>query len=111
MSNKYLGKISNIRFGRNLGYQDVMFGLDISFSFEGSGVSDFIGTWQDRSESAKWTVEDQERWFGKAAAKLNELFAATGKNKVEDLVGTPVEVTLDSPYGKIIGWRVLTEVL
>ena len=108
---KYLGKISSIRFGRNLGYQNVMFGLDVQFSFEGSAVADFIGFWQDRSESAKWTVEQQEQNFGIAAGKLNELFAATGKDKVEDLVGTPVEVTLDSPYGKLVEWRVLTEVL
>ena len=114
MSNtKFLGKISSIKFGRDLGYQDVMFGLDLTFSLEGgsSGVGTFIGMWQDRSESAKWTEEDQIREFGRAAAKLNELFAATGKKKVEDLVGTPVEVILDSPYGKLESWRVLTEVL
>ena len=112
MSNtKFLGKISSIKFGRDLGYQDVMFGLSVCFEFDGSGVCDFIGMWQDRSESAKWTEEDQIREFGRAAAKLNELFAATGKKKVEDLVGTPVEVILDSPYGKLESWRVLTEVL
>lgn len=112
MIEKYLGKIDSVQFGRG-GYQDAMFGIQLSFSFDGSGISDFKGTWDpatmECSEYAKWSELDRDEHLAKMCRFVSQLLADAKVDDVTKLKGKPVEVTLESNTLK--SWRILTEVL
>lgn len=109
MIHKKLGKIAAASFGMG-GYQDCMIGLSLSFSMDGTAVGTFVGGWGiKRSESTEWTEDDRLREIGKAGMKLGEILQTIRKQDVSDLVGIPVEVTLDG--NRMTDWRLLTEVL
>lgn len=104
-----LGRIQKIAFGFG-GYQDAMIGLSITLGGQSWGVGDFKGAWGiDRSEYAKWTEEDRLRELGQACMFLRDLLRKAGKQTVDQLAGTPVEVTFEGNTLK--SWRVLDEVL
>ena len=106
---KKLGRIRCARFGMG-GYQDAMFGLTLDFDLKGCGVGTFYGYWAtERSEYCKWTEDERLLALGKVCMKLAELLQQCGGNSVGDLVGKPVEVTLDG--NRLASWRLLTEVL
>lgn len=107
---KVLGCISLARFGLG-GYQDAQIGLSLQFDMKGTGVGTFIGGWAYTKppSHAQWTKEDQRRTWADAVEKLNETLHAAKKQDVSQLVGVPVEVTLDGNVLK--SWRVLTEVI
>jgi len=75
------------------GYRDTMLGIGFTLSGPGWGVQDF------------WAL---------AAAPLGErlesLMDACGVKELGDLVGKPVEISLDAD-GRLTSWRILTEVL
>lgn len=43
--------------------------------------------------------------------KLIDILRTVKVKSVNKLIGKPVVVTLDNPNGKVIDWRILTEVL
>jgi len=106
---KELGKISSARWGMG-GYQDAMIGLSLDFSMKGSGVGEFYGSWTTkRDKYTKWSEENRLIEIGKAGMKVAELLELIGGTDVNDLVGTPVEITFDG--NRLHSWRVLKEVL
>lgn len=108
---KELGKISSIRFGMG-GYQDAQFGIWISFEMRGSGCATGEGFWiSEWSEHCKWTNESRIKYFGDLVMKISKWCSDAKVNSVDKLKGIPVELTFDSPYGKLTDWRILTEVL
>lgn len=109
MIEKVLGKITSAYYGLG-GYQDVQLGLSVSLEGEGGGTSDFSGFWADKpGKHAKWTVEDQIKYHGEVALMIVELLHQAKVDRVEKLVGKPVEITWDNHMLK--SWRILTEVL
>lgn len=107
-----LGKVKSIKYGYG-GYQDVEWGVSINFSLDGgsTGCGTFMGMWAHRSEGAQWTLADQhDRWV-EVQHHLIGMCKAAGVKTIDQLEGIPVEVTFDSPYGKMQDYRILTEVL
>lgn len=108
---KEIGKIKSIRYGKG-GYQDAMFGLSVTLTGRGWGVGDFWGFWDtDRSDSTEWTEDDRIRRHGEVAMRISKLLKEARVATVEELTNIPVEATFDSPYQKLVSWRILTEVL
>lgn len=102
---KKLGRISSARFGRG-GYDDAMLGVSLTFTFDkAGGVAEFKGTW--RGVHAK--RDEQLRVWGETVAWLDLILRDAKKDTIEDLVGTPVEITFDG--NRMTSWRVLTEVI
>lgn len=106
---KEIGVIQSAKFGWS-GYQDVQIGLSVTLKMKGSGVVSFDGFWGlERSDHCKWTEEERQRYLGETVMRLAKILTDAKKNHVEELVGVPVEVTLDGNLLK--SWRVLTEVI
>jgi hypothetical protein len=112
MEKKHLGKIDHVEFGLG-GYQDAMFGLTLSFSFDGCGIGTFIsGGWNNSikvSEYTKWTEEDRNRQRAEMCEKVNQLLLDAKVNSVHQLGGKPVEITIENSTFK--DFRILKEVL
>lgn len=106
---KELGKITRFDVGMG-GYDDAMFGLSVTFAFQGGGVGDFIGTWAHKPDhNHKWTLEDQSRYWADMCRQMIELMRKAKVKTTAEMVGIPVEVTLDG--NRLSSWRVLEEVL
>ena len=109
---KKIGKINSIRLGYG-GYQDAKFGLsvDIASSKEAWGVIDFKGFWSTdmNSKDCKWTEKDRDSSFAETMRLINKLLRESKKQSLNQLKGTPVEVTFDGMALK--SWRILTEVI
>ncbi len=104
-----LGKIQNVSFGRG-GYQDGMIGIAFSLGGKSWGVSDFWGYWSSPPpEGAEWNLADQERELGRVTLRIAQLLRDADVDDVSKLAGVPVEVSFDD--NKLVGWRVLTEVV
>jgi len=113
MDGKYLGKISSVGFGIG-GYQDAMFGISFSFSFDGgSAVGAYKGAWDpasmECSEYCKWTEEDRDKQLAEMCRFVSKIMNEAKVRDVYDLKGKPVEITLEGNTLK--DWRILTEVL
>ena len=109
---KKIGKINSIRLGYG-GYQNAQFGLTIDFtsSKEAWGVIDFKGFWSTdtKSKGCKWTEKDRDSSFAETMRLINKLLSESNKQSLDQLKGTPVEVTFDGMVLK--SWRILTEVI
>lgn len=104
-----LGKIASVRFGWG-GYNDAMLGLSLTFEMSGTAVQTFVGAWGiKRSDRCQWSEEERLKELGEAVMKLGEMLEKSHKTDVHQLVGTPVEVTLERNMLK--DWRLLEEVL
>ena len=108
MIRKELGKITKAYYGFG-GYQDAMTGISFTLEMGGSGVCDFWGMWSDRSKHCKWTIRDQIDSHGEVANRITKLLHEAKVDRVEKLVNTPIEVTME--HNKLKSWRILTEVL
>lgn len=104
-----LGRIKRAVFGFG-GYQDCCIGLRIELGGEDWDTGDFKGAtvvkWHD---GCSWTENERLRSLGDACLLISDLLRAAHVLAVEDLAGTPVEVTFAG--NKLASWRVLTEVL
>jgi hypothetical protein len=110
MTDIKLGKIQSVEFGFG-GYQDAQVGISFTLSGRGWGVTDFWGYWSmERSEYAKWTEDDRTQYFGRMVLRIAKLLEDAKKQNLTELKGSPVEITFDAPFGKLISWRILTEV-
>jgi hypothetical protein len=107
---KELGKIAAVRFGAG-GYQDAMFGLTVTMSFNGGGTGccDFKGQWAERSPSANYTEQEWREGFLDQMLAVKKIMDDAKVDEINKLVGTPIEAEFDGVMLK--SWRVLTEVL
>lgn len=107
---KFLGKIEKVRLGTG-GYQDAMFGFTFQLMFDGSScITDFWGHWSNPpSESAKWTIEDQNKYQSECYTRFRSLMRDAKVNDIRNLEGIPIEVETDNM--KLVSWRILKEVL
>jgi hypothetical protein len=108
MIRKHLGRIQKVAFGFG-GYDDAMIGLSFRLGGPAWSVDVFRGAWATHSERCQWTLEDQTAKFAETVILLRDTLRAAKRMHVAELVGTPVEVTLDG--NKLISWRVLEEVI
>jgi hypothetical protein len=111
MLRKELGKISRIDFGYG-GYQEVQFGLSLSFEGKGWGVGTFIGAWSTDmkvDKHTKLTEEDRDKQFTHVMREANRFLREAKKQEIHQLVGVPVEVSFEDM--RLCDWRILTEVL
>lgn len=109
MTEKVLGKITRAEFG-TVKDQPFLIGLQLSFSFGCSAVSDggkyavninrLCRTWEQGEplQTVSEHIED-----------IYSLLNAAKVHYVSELIGKPVEITLDGNMFK--GFRLLTEVL
>ena len=103
---RYLGKIRTCSFGLREGRLGYHFSLD----FTGGGVDDFWGHFDgEPSEHANWTSRDRDHFFAHSMCKVGKLLREAKKQNFNDLVGVPVEVTIERD--SLRSWRVLTEVI
>lgn len=110
---KALGKIEEVKLGSG-GYDDAMFGFSFKLNFDGGLCTHrFWGTWSSPpSPNAQWTVVDQHKIWLDGFLDVKKLMDDAKVNDFLDLVGKPIEVTLeDGPMGQLKEWRILTEVL
>lgn len=110
---KQIGKIERFSVGHG-GRDDVMFGVSVTLSGPGWGVSDFKGVWSPAAfgpppDYAKWNEEDRDRDISATFRWLDQLLKDAKVKDVRDLVGKPIEATFDDQLLK--SWRILTEVL
>ena len=110
---KYLGKISSVTFGYG-GYQEVCFGLTLTFEFDSSGISTFIGTWgigTKVDKHTKWTEADRDKIFPDLVKEINSLLDKAKVKDIYQLKGVPVEVICGGTGSPLESWRILEEVL
>jgi hypothetical protein len=107
-----LMKIDNATFGLG-GYQDAQLGLHLSFSNSGSGVATSYSYWDyeniKHTENARWSEADRDRALIEVLRNLSVYLKEAKVSDVSQLVGIPVEVTLDNNTFR--SFRILTEVL
>ena len=107
-----IGVISRVHFGFG-GYQDGMFGLNLTFDFKSTGCQTFIsGGWNfDPSESASWTKEDKANHQSKMCDRVISIMKDAKVDDVTKLVGKPVQCEFSGPCGELKDWRILTEAI
>lgn len=116
MITKELGKIEHVSFGLG-GYQDVCFGLTLSFAFGKTGnsqICEFIsGGWDVTSmkcdKDCKWTEEDRNKNLSDMCRRISKILSDAKISEIYKLKGIPVEIEMEDNGLK--SWRVLTEVL
>lgn len=110
MDGKFLGKIVKAEFGT---WRDRPFlmGLQLEFRFDGnSGVNCGGRHLVNISEHCKWDSEEQKnKAFQKVLEETNGILQDAKVNKVSELVGKPIEITIEDQMYK--EFRILTEVL
>lgn len=109
---KRLGKIEKVYFGIG-GYQDAMIGLHLTFTFNGSGVSDSRCAWDSEliecTKHSKWTESDRDKQYSEIVRFISKLFKDAKVQSIDKLKGIPVEISFEGNVLK--DWRILTEVL
>lgn len=111
VTHKEIGKLTRVVVGAG-GYDGAMIGVAFDFGGPGWGCGDFWGTWSgERSRTTKWTEAERLETLGKALLKLRDVLRAAKVRTTAELVGKPIEATFDRPGGKLVAWRILTEVL
>lgn len=109
---KSLGKISHASFGIG-GYQDSQIGLHLQFSGVGWGVCMSHSAWDftliPHTQHCKWTEQERREDVADAVELLSKTLAAAKVKSVQQLIGKPVEVTLDG--GMLKEWRIIEEVI
>lgn len=107
---KILGKIDFAEFGVERDYP-FLIGLQLGFSLsDGCGVMDGGKYTVNISSSCKWDYTgEREETVTKIVDKVKEILKDAKVRYVSELVGKPVEVTLDK--NTFQDFRILTEVL
>lgn len=110
MTEKILGKIDFAEFG-TIGEYPFMIGLQLGFSMGGGryGVCDGGRFTVNISKECKWEKQSRELAIVESLERVNDVLNAARVNYVSELVGRPVEVTLENSIFK--DFRILTEVL
>jgi hypothetical protein len=109
---KELGKISSATFGLG-GYQGCQFGLHLQFRMGSMGVGASFACWDpatmECSSHCQWSEATRSQSLDEICRKVSSLLKDAKVDNVSELVGIPVEVTLDGMCYK--DFRILTEVL
>jgi len=109
---KQLMKISRAKFGIG-GYNDAMLGVFFTFTGNSCGVGDDKSAWDCNlikvTENTKWTEESRGRQYEDIMRYVSGLLKEAKVLNFDQLVGKPVEVTLEG--NQLKSWRILTEVL
>lgn len=110
MNGKILGKIESAEIGKLADYP-FMFGLLLKFSLEGGGsfVCDGGRYTVNLNKECKWKESEWQQEIKKAVEHIFDTLNAAKVRNVSDLVGIPVEVTIENNGFK--DFRILTEVL
>lgn len=109
MNGKYLGKITRAEFG-TVKYHPFLMGLQLDFSFDGSGCSCGGKYTVNISGECKWKDQsERQATITKHIDEVHQILTAAKVNYVSQLVGKPVEVTIEDNTFK--DFRILTEVL
>lgn len=109
MTEKLLGKITSAEFGTIRDYP-FLIGLQLRFKMDGSSVGDGGRYTVNISDEYKWESSDEKfNAYEKVLKSVNGLLKDAKANYVSELIGKPVEVTLESNTFK--DFRILTEVL
>ena len=109
MTEKLLGKITRAEYGTVKEYS-FLIGLQLSFSMNGSGVSDGGKyTLNIDKECKVWEENQRSQAVTENIENLYQLLNDAKVNYVSQLVGRPVEVTIED--NSFRGFRILTEVL
>lgn len=109
MIEKCLGKITSAEFGMVKDHPYLV-GLQLRFSMNGSSVEDGGKYTENLSSACKWPEPiDRVIAITQMVETVNTILRDARVNYVSELVGTPVEVTLDGHCFK--DFRILTEVL
>lgn len=109
MNGKYLGKITRAEFGTVRDYPFLM-GLQLDFSFDGSGCSCGGKYTVNIGSSCKWNDQNERQAaITKHIDEVYQILTDAKVNYVSQLVGKPVEVTIEDNTFK--DFRILTEVL
>ena len=109
MTGKILGKITTAEYGM-VGDHPFLFGLQLHFSL-GDGTSIGCGSSYtvNISESCRWLEEERQCAITKSVDELYKILKDAKVNYVSELVGKPVEVTIEGSCFK--DFRILKEVL
>jgi len=99
MIQKRLGKITKAQFGR---YPDrpFLFGLQLEFGFKGSGVGCGGKYTVNISDNCRWERQEKLEAIDRAISHLNKILEDANVNYVSELIGRPVEVTLEDSMFK-----------
>ncbi len=111
MSNKEIGKITSVSFGKG-GYQDAMLGISIGLGSDKAcwGTSDYWGFWDmEPDKYTKWTIDDKNKALAEMVIKIGKVLTDAKVYDINELVGKPVEVVFEDNTLK--SWRILTEVI
>ncbi len=108
MTEKVLGKIVRAEFGK-VNDMPFLFGLKLDFGFDGGGVSDGGKYTVNISEHCKWETQSRQEAIEKLVDSIHKLLNDAKVDDVSELVGKPVEITLENSWFK--DFRILTEVL
>ena len=110
---KRLAKITSAYVGLG-GYQGVQFGFYLNFGGDGWGCGSPGGACWDpasmkRDNNCEWTEEGRDKSLAKLCREISKTLNEAKVDRVQKLVGIPVELTLEN-FG-LKSWRILTEVL
>lgn len=109
MNGKYLGKITRAEFGTVRDCPFLM-GLQLDFSFDGLGCSCGGKYTVNIGSGCKWNDQNERQaTITKHIDEVHQILTAAKVNYVSQLVGKPVEVTIEDNTFK--DFRILTEVL
>jgi len=109
MAEKFLGKITRAEFGTVKEYP-FLIGLQLSFSFGNSGVSDGGKYTLNIDKQCKiWEENQRSQAVTANIENVYELLNSAKVNYISQHVGKPVEVTIEDNSFK--DFRILTEVL
>lgn len=104
---KYLGKITRAEFG-TIKDMNFLMGLQLTFAFDGSGVS--TGGRYCVHTSKHWSSDDERQYaVTESWDFIHEILKEAKVNFVSELIGKPVEVELCGNTFK--DFRILTEVI
>lgn len=105
---KILGKITSAEFGTVYDYP-FLIGLQLGFSMDGSCVGDGGKHCVNISPDCQWKNHNREEVITSKIERVKEILNEAKVNYVSQLVGKPVEVTIDKNC--FVDFRMLTEVL
>ncbi|MDP4224853.1 MAG: hypothetical protein Q8910_00585 [Bacteroidota bacterium] len=109
MTEKLLGKIDFAEFGGMSDYP-FMIGLQLGFSFNGSGVMDGGKYTVNITHSYKWANNDEKyQAYEKCLTMVYDTCKKAKVNYVSELKNKPVEVTMENGWFK--DFRILEEVI
>lgn len=104
---KKLGYIRSAKYGQ-VKDMPIMFGLQLDFYFNdstGAGTTELIFNISDEVKDAV----PMDQIIVNITRKINEILTEANVNTVDELIGKPVEVTIEGANTK--SFRILTEVI